>query len=365
MAPVTVQTLASDTSDGTEIAVTAVMSALLFAFLGAPAALVLRSQHARSVRRRQLLREWAAVDRRHESEFPAAYGTQGPHSRFHGASIVLVLAVLMALLVLADSSGTRPFAMLPGLVTVALFAGATTRKYVGRYRWASRENAIRGRARRRHRHRDLLTSVPEVRPGAAHPVLRYVALIAPVVIIAVIYAIARPRNALGLAVAALIALAVAVVGLPLTLIKRRRERTELDLVVAEAVEDAEGAFLGDPSGARAAVVHPIRYGLGELTAAEGPPCGADGVARWDFAPPRAGALVVGAEALHLRGADGSSLDLPLADLVGTAFIENAAAWLDPTVDLFLRSGEAIEVRSADAREIADSLSGAGVLILGG
>ncbi|MFF4275939.1 hypothetical protein [Streptomyces sp. NPDC001536] len=61
--------------------------------------------------------------------------------------------------------------------------------------------------------------------------------------------------------------------------------------------------------------------------------------------------------------DGSALDLPLSELVGAALIPNTVAWLDPTVDLLLASGEAIEVRSPDARVITEALAGAGVHVV--
>ncbi|MFF1291898.1 MULTISPECIES: hypothetical protein [unclassified Streptomyces] len=65
----------------------------------------------------------------------------------------------------------------------------------------------------------------------------------------------------------------------------------------------------------------------------------------------------------MRGVDGSALDLPLAEVAGAALIPNTVAWLDPTVDLLLGSGEAIEVRSPDARTITEALAGASVHVV--
>jgi hypothetical protein len=61
--------------------------------------------------------------------------------------------------------------------------------------------------------------------------------------------------------------------------------------------------------------------------------------------------------------DGSALDLALSELVGVAHIPNTVAWLDPTIDLLLGTGEAIELRSPDAKTITESLSSAGVPVV--
>ncbi|MFJ2773267.1 hypothetical protein [Streptomyces sp. NPDC087300] len=87
---------------------------------------------------------------------------------------------------------------------------------------------------------------------------------------------------------------------------------------------------------------------------------ADGPAAWDRESPRAGVLAIGTGVLHLRGVDGGSLDIPFADLVGVVCIASSAAWLDPTLDLLLRSGDAIELRTAHTAPIAEALSGEGV-----
>ncbi|MGW7076618.1 hypothetical protein [Streptomyces sp. NPDC054866] len=338
----------SEDGDAAGVAVT-VAGCLLLVVLALPALLVLRSLRARGLRRSQLLSQWAAVDRGHDSEFPSGYGSQGsPHSRFFNAALVLTLAFILTVVVLANASDANALVMLPGLMVAAAFSWATVRKYATRYGWAAREMVIRGRERRRHQLRERMSGAVEAQfksPGI-RPALLYVALCVPVAIVAVIFAIARPRNVLGLLLIALLALALVVIGLPMAVLKRRRERTRL----AGAATALAGSF-----GA-GTVVHPIRYGLGEA-AGQRP---ADGPVSWDCGPPRDGVVALGAGILHLRGADGTALDLPFADLVGVAHLAATVSWLDPTLDLLLRSGESIEIRTADTKEIAESLSSAGV-----
>ncbi len=74
-------------------------------------------------------------------------------------------------------------------------------------------------------------------------------------------------------------------------------------------------------------------------------------------------MAIETETLHLRGVDGSVLDLPLSQLVGVALILNTIALLAPTVDLLLGSGEAIEIRSPATEAITESLSGAGIRVV--
>ncbi|MFF1375750.1 hypothetical protein [Streptomyces sp. NPDC058308] len=344
LVPVLLADAASSDSDDFAVSVA---GCVLLVIVALPALLVLRALRARGRRRRRLLGEWAAADRGHDSEIPSGYGSQGsPHSRFFNAAAVLVVAFVLAVVVLANVSDADALVMLPGLAVGASFAWATVRKYADRYSWAARENGMRGRARRRHQHRNQMSGGVEVQRAGVRPLLLYLALCAPVTIVAVVFIIARPKNVLGLVLVGLIALAVLVVGLPMTALRRSRDRKQL----VRAVSDLTASF---PPGA---VVHPVRYGLGEPSGQQV----AGGPAAWDCGPSRAGVLAIGAGPLQLRGVDGSSLDLPLTELVGVAWIANTVSWLDPTVDLLLHSGEAVELRTAQARQIAEALSGAGV-----
>ncbi|WAL95801.1 hypothetical protein [Streptomyces sp. Je 1-369] len=347
LAPVLVVDAATGEGGDTNDVAVSVAVCVLLAVIALPALLVLRSLRARGVRRRRLLGEWAAIERGCDSEIPSGYGSQGsPHSRFINAAGLLVLVFVLAVVVLANASDASGLVMLPGLVVAGAFAWATVRKYADRYTWASRENVIRGRARRRQRHRGQMSGVVEVQPTGVRPALLYIALCAPVVIVALVFAVARPKNVLGIALVGLVALAVLLIGAPVVTRKRRRERDE----IARAADTLVNSF---PPGA---VVHPMRYGLGEPTGQRA----AAGPASWDCDPPRAGALAVGGELVQLRGVNGDALDIPFADLAGVACMANTVTWLDPTLDLLLRSGDSIEVRTPRAEEIAGALSGAGV-----
>ncbi|MFF7483969.1 hypothetical protein ACFZBC_00550 [Streptomyces luteogriseus] len=73
----------SASSDTTDVAVASVLGLLLLAVLAVPALFVLRALRMRSARRFELLRQWAAVDRGPDADFPARYGAEGyPHGRF-------------------------------------------------------------------------------------------------------------------------------------------------------------------------------------------------------------------------------------------------------------------------------------------
>ncbi|MEU0384486.1 hypothetical protein [Streptomyces chartreusis] len=346
----------SESRDSTDIAVAVVLAVVLLVILAVPALLVLRALRKRSIRRFELLRQWAAVDRGHDADFPTSYGTEGyPHGRFFYSVLVLVLALISAIAVLAGMSDPSVLGLLPCLVVVGLFAWSAIRKYGARYGWAERERVIRARARRRELHRTQLTRQASTRAESpktylsgmrVHPALLYGALLCPAVIVTVVFVIARPQDASGLAVAGLLALLVIVVGLPKVVRMRRREQAELDSAVASLA----------PAFAIGVVVHPVRYGLAESD---------DQSVRlsfsaWDFGPSRTGALAVDTGVLLARGTDGAALDLPLAEVQGAALIGSGVAWLPPSVDVLLRSGEAIEFRSPDAKAITEELADAGV-----
>ncbi|TLS42919.1 hypothetical protein FE633_28400 [Streptomyces montanus] len=293
-----------DGNDATDVAVAGVLACLLLALLALPALLVLRRLRVRGVQRRRLMEQWAAVDRGYDSEFPSVYGSQGyPHARFFNACLVLTLVLILVIAVLADTSDPSVLAMLPGLAAAGFLAWAPIKKYADRFSWSSREQVIRGRERRRQKHREQVNATPTAQVFLAF-------------------------------------------GLPRFLLRRRRDRATL----AEAALPLAAAFGSGTS------VYPIRYGLNEVT----DQVSVAGPAAWDRGPVRMGALVQEGDTLRLRGTDGTALDLPLAQLLGAAFIANTVAWLDPTVDLLLHSGEAIEVRTSDARVLADALSSAGV-----
>lgn len=350
---------ASDTSEATDIAVAAVLGVILIIVLAVPALLVLRSLRQRSTRRFELLRQWAAVDRGHDSEFPARYGTQGyPHGRFFYAGIALVLLVVLAAAVLAGLPDRNAFATLPVLIVAGVFVWSPIRKYAGRYGWSERERVIRARAHRRELHRTQLTQAPSSATESPatflgsvriHPALLYAAVLSPAIIVTLVFVAVRPENALGIALAGLVALAVLALGLPKVALTRRRERAELD----SAANSLTAAF------AAGAVVHPVRYGLGEPEDQNATPT----AAAWDVGPSRTGALVVDTGTLHLRGVDGAALDLPVAEVQGAVLVASGVAWLAPSVDVLLHSGEAVEFRSTEVRAIADSLAGAGVQVL--
>ncbi|MFF7483968.1 hypothetical protein ACFZBC_00545 [Streptomyces luteogriseus] len=264
------------------------------------------------------------------------------------------MALILTAVVLADLSDPSVLGLLPCLVVAGLFAWSTLRKYAARYGWAVREQVTRARAGRRELHRTQFAQAasraesPQTLLSGMriHPAVLYAALFSPAVIVTVVFVAARPQDASGLALAALLALLLLVLGLPKVVRMRRREQVALD----SAASSVASAF---PGGA---VVHPVRDGLGEP---DSPFAGSTSSA-WDAGPSRTGALAVDAGALLARGTDGDALDLQLAEVQGAVLIGSGVAWLPPSVDVLLRSGEAIEFRSPDAKAITEALSDAGV-----
>lgn len=356
---VVLDAVVSETSTTTDVAAAVVTGIVLIAALAVPALFTLCALRNRSVRRFELLRQWAAVDRGPESKFPLRYGTQGyPHGRFFYASLVLVLLVGLGATVLAGLPDPHAFAALPALVVAGAFTWSPISKYAGRYTWSERERAIRGRARRRELHRQQIdrastaSATPPVTPLAGvriRPALLCAAVISPAVVVTVVFLVVRPERVPGIAVAGLLALAVLVLGLPKVLLVRHRERTELDTAASSLTSgfDTEAA------------VHPVRFGLGET----GTHDDASPTSAWDLAPSRVGALVIDAGTLRLRGTGGASLDLPLAKVQGAVLVPSGMAWLVPSVDVLLRSGEAIEFRSHHAEAIVDALACASVPVI--
>ncbi|WP_405506928.1 hypothetical protein [Streptomyces purpurascens] len=344
----------SQSGDTTDVAVAVVLGIVLLAIVAVPALLVLRALRKRSARRLELLRQWAAVDRGHDSDFPTSYGTEGyPHGRFFYSALLLVLALISVIVVLAGLSDPAVLGLLPCLVVAGLFAWSTIRKYAARYGWAERERVIRARARRRELHRAQLAQAASAASPKTylsgtriHPALLYAALFSPAAIVTVVFVVARPQDASGLAVAGLLALLVIVLGVPVVARRRRREQAEL----ASAASSLTSAFTGGVA------VHPVRYGLGEPA---GQSAGSVSFP-WDLGPSRTGALAVDRGALLARGTDGAALDLPLAEVQGAVLVGSGVAWLPPSVDVLLRSGEAIEFRSPDAKAITEALADVGV-----
>jgi hypothetical protein len=54
------------------------------------------------------------------------------------------------------------------------------------------------------------------------------------------------------------------------------------------------------------------------------------------------------------------LDLPLAEAQGAILVSSSVVWNPPSVDVRLRSEEAIEFRSPDAKAITEALAEVGV-----
>ncbi|TLS42767.1 hypothetical protein FE633_29405 [Streptomyces montanus] len=135
-----------------------------------------------------------------------------------------------------------------------------------------------------------------------HPALLYAALFSPAAIVTVVFVVARPQDASGLAVAGLLALRVVVLGLPMVVRKRRGEQAQLDSAASSLVS----AFTGG------AVVHAVGYGLGEPDSQS---AGSD-PSSWDLGPSRTGAQAADKGVLLARGTDGAALDLPLAEVQG-------------------------------------------------
>ncbi|MEV7884227.1 hypothetical protein ACWD3I_37340 [Streptomyces sp. NPDC002817] len=350
----------SETGDSTDVAVSVVLGVVMLAVVAVPALLVLRAFRKRTAKRFHLMQQWAAVDRSHDSEFPTRYGTRGyPHGRFFYAAVVLVLAVILGVALLTDLSDHAALGLLPCLVVAGLFAWGPVRKYAGRYGWSERERVIRARARRRELHRTQLAQSTSAGSPATyvagvriHPALLYAALFSPAGIVSLVFVLARPKNALGLLLVGLVALAILVLGLPKVLLMRHRERAELD----SAASSLASAFAGGT------VTHPVRYGLGE---SDGRAVVTSTASAWDNGPSRTGALAVDTGTLRLRGTDGAALDLPVSEVQGAVFFSSGVAWVPASVDVLLRSGEAIEFRSPEARVIADALAGAGVSVATG
>ncbi|MET9758703.1 hypothetical protein ABZ016_06550 [Streptomyces sp. NPDC006372] len=356
--PMVIDASGSETSDTTDVAVAVVLGIVLLAIVAVPALFILRALGKRSARRFELLRQWAAVDRGHDADFPRRYGAEGyPHGRFFYAALVLVLVLLSVVAVLAGLSDPTVLGLLPCLIVAGLFAWSTIRKYAARYGWSEREQVIRTRARRRELYRAQLAQAASPRADSPmvslsgvriHPALLYAALFSPAVVVTLVFVVARPHDASGMAVAGLLALLVLVLGLPKVLRMRRREHAELNA----AADSLASAF---PGGA---AVHPVRYGLGEPDSQST----VSAFSAWDLGPSRTGALAVGASALQVRGTDGATLDLPLTEVQGAVLGASGVAWLPASVDVLLRSGEAIEFRSPDAKSITDALAGAGVAV---
>ncbi|WP_461083459.1 hypothetical protein [Streptomyces deserti] len=328
---------------------TTILAPLLLTVLAFPALLGLWALRRRSAQRFALMRQWAAFDRGHEAECPTRYGTQRhSHGRFVYASAVLALALILTVAILTDQPDRGALALLPCLVVAGLFAWSTVRKYAGRYGWATREHAIRCRARRREQYRVRFTAqeastgaVPVTSPSGFHLALLCSPLVAPAVIVTLAFVVVRPKEPLGLGLAGLLSLAVLVVGLPVVVRRRLRERAELSSAgrtLASAIAPGVG-------------INPVHYGLREPDGQVGAPA-----ADWDAAPSRVGALTVESGKLRLRGVDGSALDLPLADVHSAVLVPGGVAWLAPSVDVLPRSGEGIEVRSPHAQAIADALA---------
>ncbi|AZM46820.1 hypothetical protein DMB38_14300 [Streptomyces sp. WAC 06738] len=199
-------------------------------------------------------------------------------------------------------------------------------------------------ARNRLLMRELLA-----RPGEAAPrgrrALALVAMAAPVVAAFGAAAVLAPGAVANVAVAAGIGAGVVALLLPCALLVRRRA----DRALAAAAAPACAALAG------AGRALPVRYGLNTASPYATEP------AAWDRGPQRAGAVEVTPSALLLRGADGAALDVPLTALLGA--VDQPGTWpVQGCVDVHLRSGEAVQLRTPHRRELITQLRAAGIRV---
>ncbi|MEV6313922.1 hypothetical protein [Streptomyces sp. NPDC051776] len=382
---VLINAITAATADATSIATAAAFTVVVLAVFGVLPVLVLRSAHERAVQRWQLIRDWFKVDRsaparalppgaiaeglalahdRQQAgmpasspagshEFPNRYGSRGyPHSRFFNAAVlVIIAAIAIPIIVFGDDSAEpNKVGWVLSLLMAAVLAWSVIVKYRTRYRWAAAEQVIRSKERRRWQQRTQLSAgqSPSTVAQGLHPAGLYALLLSPTLVVALIYVTARPRIAGGFVVIASIALAIGFLGVPVVFVRWQGERRAM----REAAERLASAFDGAPA------VRPVRYGLNQ----DGQSLGS--ADSWDQGPSRTGAVVLTGGTLKLRGVDGSDLQLPLSDLVGAAFIPSGVAWLTGSVDLFLESGQAIEMRTPQPRNFLEELAQTGVRVLG-
>ncbi|MEO3846374.1 hypothetical protein ABGB09_01790 [Streptomyces sp. B8F3] len=202
-------------------------------------------------------------------------------------------------------------------------------------------------ARNRLLMRELLAR-PEQGTPQGRRVLLLAVMVAPVVAAFGAAVVLAPGIVANVAVAAGIGAGVVALLLPCALVVRRRA----DRALADAAVPACAALAG------AGRALPVRYGLN--TASPDAAYATD-TAAWDRGPQRPGAVAVTRDALLLRGADGAALDVPLATLLGA--VDQPGTWpVQGCVDVHLRSGGAVQLRTPHRRELIAALRTAGVRV---
>ncbi|WP_030613313.1 hypothetical protein [Streptomyces sclerotialus] len=88
-----------------------------------------------------------------------------------------------------------------------------------------------------------------------------------------------------------------------------------------------------------------------------------GPAAWDRGPVRAGAAALTDSALQLRGPADAALDVAPADVLGAVHTVPAPWLADGSLDVFLHTGEAIELRTPQHKLLAAAFAAAGVRVL--
>ncbi|MEU7484837.1 hypothetical protein [Streptomyces sp. NPDC042319] len=207
--------------------------------------------------------------------------------------------------------------------------------------------------RRRNRgiYRKQLTEPKTGQQGGVPIPLFLTVMAGPVVVLLGTASVFRPRIAANLGFVAALALGILILLSPCFLVPRRRQRRAM----------RAGARAAAPALPAGAAPYAVGFGPSEDAAHDTD----TEPTTWDRNPVRFGAAALTASALHLRGPNGTALDIALTDVLGAVHTV-PAPWLDDgSLDVHLHTGEAIELRAPRHKDLATDLNSAGVRVIRG
>ncbi|MFI9031081.1 hypothetical protein [Streptomyces sp. NPDC053560] len=198
-------------------------------------------------------------------------------------------------------------------------------------------------------HRRQLTE-PKTGQRGAVPIPLFLTVTAgPVVVLLGTVSVFRPRIAANLGMVVALALGIFILLSPCFVVPCWRRRRAL----------RAGARAAAPALPAGAAPYGVGFGLSEDAARDTD----TEPTTWNRSSARFGAAALTASALHLRGPDGTALDIALTDILGTVHTV-PTPWLDDgSLDVRLHTGEAIELCAPRHKDLASDLTSAGVRVI--
>ncbi|MFF8655441.1 hypothetical protein [Streptomyces huasconensis] len=335
----------------------------LVVLVGLPA-MALNRHRSRGLRLWAAIKQWTVLDRHPEAlaladgdpstvalgQMPENYGTGAlPRLRLIVSLAGCLSAGVVGIAVAAAPglSSRESVGWACALLTFAVYAGASVRKASSRSNWVNGENRVRGLSRARAERRTQLaaTSPGGDSDGRIPPQRFPVAVLwygLPLLVTVALYVGNAPDSATGYVIAGIVCAAGLVTAVLLVARTYAREKKEYETAAAALA-------LRFPEKR----IHAVRHGL--LPESLVP---VEGLAAWDFGPPRVSGLMVDERSLTLLGTGEERFEVAHADMLGATVIRVP----HHDIELHLGNGPCLLIRSPEPQALVDDLRAVGLRV---